>query len=970
LFRRFFRARIVLFGLLLTLGGGAWLSFGDRPPGTQDEGVSVEERFASLLLAEEGLHLVPGSLVVPELPPAGGFGPLSWRAILFAATPEPVAGASAPPMAAPVGADLFRAEIRHDAHALPVGLRRVANLTRTTGADERLLLAAGRWSLWGIRVAELDQALLLVDPAADERELDEEASSRQRWMVRITSRLGTGSWSGVGLSTFNLLVPATGLDARWEEAPAGRPAFAVSLYRGRAEVDAQVVIDPVDRSVLAGTGEVALRPREYADTPLVHWLVDTVRSLPWVGPRPITLLEKWVFTVRNEATGLGHRLGLLSRDRLVDQLGLVPAQVASAEVALAGPRAEEGSEWPPPPVPPLVSRPQPGEGQWYPWQPPWLRTVPGAPPAFYKTALTLPGKIPALAVLVAMDLRQLELEMIAGLDTPWSRTGAQGAGRIPRQPETLARAVAAFNGGFQTAHGAFGMMVHRELILDPLEKTATIATLQDGTIVMGTWNNSIAVPESIDSFRQNMPPLLEDGVWNPMNVPRWGVTVHDLDQVHTTRSAIGQRGDSTLIYLWSDMISAKGSAEALRQAGCGYAVHLDINPEQAGFALLFLDESSLTARGAIRRFELEAPSRAQTFNLHRFVNRNGKDFFAMLLRRGLPDWLPAPPPGYSPWQPELRPELPDPFLPVAATSQAVDGELLVALDLRRLGGLLSLGTQDARLLPTAAAASPAKLTLNQPLALLTLGAVDPERPLGLVVDGQTVVPPAPTFAALVLDAAGRLDLLPAAAADAATSSPGLRQAIPLLVGGELTARGAAALQAGAGRRHHYLGRLDGVRPLLVYGTSRRDPASLAGVLQSLGVAEALLLADGEESRLHWLAAGSAASVAGAEAPPDSGGIVVRSPLGGPPRALSLEDFPETRVLLDALPEPPRTARLRLADVELTPEQIASTRRIQEIIASKRAELMEVVVERYRENRARAAREAAEAAEAAAPGSPP
>ena len=65
--------------------------------------------------------------------------------------------------------------------------------------------------------------------------------------------------------------------------------------------------------------------------------------------------------------------------------------------------------------------------------------------------------------------------------------GATGTGRLPDDPETLKRIVAAFNGAFKTEHGAYGMMVEGNVLLPPQDEAATIATYEDGTVVMGSW---------------------------------------------------------------------------------------------------------------------------------------------------------------------------------------------------------------------------------------------------------------------------------------------------------------------------------------------------------------------------------------------------------------------------------------------------------------------------------------------------
>src|SRR5262249_21975995 len=145
------------------------------------------------------------------------------------------------------------------------------------------------------------------------------------------------------------------------------------------------------------------------------------------------------------------------------------------------------------------------------------------PPYFYRTSIHPDPERPyAIVMIVAMDMRQLELDMEAGVEDPQPLTGPPGAGRISRDPEVIGRVVAAFNGAFKTVHGAYGMMVHRRFLLPPKPYAATIAVTQDGRVGLGTWGESADIPPSFVSFRQNLEPLVEDGKIAPSGRRRWG----------------------------------------------------------------------------------------------------------------------------------------------------------------------------------------------------------------------------------------------------------------------------------------------------------------------------------------------------------------------------------------------------------------------------------------------------------------
>ena len=93
----------------------------------------------------------------------------------------------------------------------------------------------------------------------------------------------------------------------------------------------------------------------------------------------------------------------------------------------------------------------------------------------------------AKVLLVAMDMRQLDLGMEAGVEDPEPLTGPPGTGRIPRDPQVYQRVAAAFNGGFKTEHGNYGMMVNKRVLLPPVAGAATVVVSNDGRVGMGTW---------------------------------------------------------------------------------------------------------------------------------------------------------------------------------------------------------------------------------------------------------------------------------------------------------------------------------------------------------------------------------------------------------------------------------------------------------------------------------------------------
>jgi len=122
-------------------------------------------------------------------------------------------------------------------------------------------------------------------------------------------------------------------------------------------------------------------------------------------------------------------------------------------------------------------------------------------------------------------------------------------------------------------------------------------------------------------------------------------------------------------------------------------------------------------------------------------------------------------------------------------------------------------------------------------------------------------------------------------------------------------------------------------------------------LTSCGVTDALLLPDGEGSRLALLHRSDT-------------GLLEEPLLSGTSQPLALHPAAGSRLLFDLTPAPARVERLRLPDVELSPEEQQRQQRIQARIKEKRAELRAVsnaaykaYIEKVREKRSAADAEA-------------
>jgi hypothetical protein len=308
-------------------------------------------------------------------------------------------------------------------------------------------------------------------------------------------------------------------------------------------------------------------------------------------------------------------------------------------------------------VPPLVMPPLPEEGVWSKLdRDPFVRTTAAVPTPLVTTYLRADGARPdSRAVIVEWDPRQVELDMVPGTEEPQSATGETGTGTIPRKPEVMARLLGAFNGGFQSTHGDFGMMVERAVLVPPKPFAATIARLDDTTTGFGTWPNDPAVSPDITSFRQNLTPLVADGKLNPYGREWWGGVPHDWeDETHTVRSGLCLTRDGFVAYFYGTQIDHVHLGRVMLAARCDYGVHLDMNQGHTGLELYkvgkadelppisdkmdghWQTEGDVSGMPGYRFRGRRLVRNLQLMHFPRFIRRGARDYFYLMLRPLLP----------------------------------------------------------------------------------------------------------------------------------------------------------------------------------------------------------------------------------------------------------------------------------------------------------------------------------------------
>ncbi len=205
-------------------------------------------------------------------------------------------------------------------------------------------------------------------------------------------------------------------------------------------------------------------------------------------------------------------------------------------------------------------------------------------PVMARTSLKPDSSRPyAQAAVVRIDLTRTRLHLVAGTFEPIAAPGLPRfprPGVIPADVQTGGSLLAAFNGGFKAVNGHYGMLVDGVTILPPIDKLATLALYQDGSVRIGAWGRDITPSPDLVAYRQNCPLLVDAGQINPTvnsgSRAEWGFTVHNLDT--TWRSGLGiSRDGQFLIYAAGNSLTVQSLADALQTAGAYYAMQLDIN---------------------------------------------------------------------------------------------------------------------------------------------------------------------------------------------------------------------------------------------------------------------------------------------------------------------------------------------------------------------------------------------------------
>jgi len=540
--------------------------------------------------------------------------------------------------------DVFLVRARRSPEGAVLRVESVHPLTRTAGVDETRPTVSGEWVAFATVAAGVTTGIELYDLGGEDPKPTLEWKKLQRIQNSIANWQKTGSSKGIQRRRYALDPQPNVVSYAWQ--PSGDLEAMADGHKITFDRDQD---KPTEGEKYARFEHVnKAKPGD-----LITWTVDRVRGIEWLGPKFIEYLEYNAFKWRDKLKQKWPKIFAEenSAEKVAEDLG-------GSKTKLKPTYTDPEIGFPPGPLKTMLSPTLPNEGVWLSTEDdPFVGKNPGVPAAFVQTFVrTDPQRGYARVYVTLWDPRQVALHMMAGTVEPVSATGEVGTGQIPRTPEVLKSLVAGFDGGFQSVHFEGGMQVSGNLYLPPKPYAATVAELRDGTTAIGTWPADLpTVPDDILSFRQNLTPLVRDGVINPYKQIKWGGTPPGAaDNIHTTRSGICITKEGFVAYFFGDDMSHETLGKGMVIAGCVQAVHLDMNAGHTGFEfyrvaptgelpdLMRMMDNTWEAEARVpgldgwsflaRRMVKGMPH----MNFPRYIGRDGRDFFYLTLRGVLP----------------------------------------------------------------------------------------------------------------------------------------------------------------------------------------------------------------------------------------------------------------------------------------------------------------------------------------------
>ncbi|MEO7371846.1 MAG: hypothetical protein ABIZ69_13330, partial [Ilumatobacteraceae bacterium] len=173
----------------------------------------------------------------------------------------------------------------------------------------------------------------------------------------------------------------------------------------------------------------------------------------------------------------------------------------------------------PPPLQSPAADPIPGEGKWIPLGP----LVNGKAGAFVTSIRPDSVHTSSIDEVVNFDAKFFSFRAYPGtkIPKPWDRPDYV-------EPKLQPSLIAAFAGGFRLRDSGGGMILGGAVVQPMKSGIATMSIDKNGVPNIGIWGRDIVASASLDSARQNLDPIVDNGVANPALLTdanrKWGFT--------------------------------------------------------------------------------------------------------------------------------------------------------------------------------------------------------------------------------------------------------------------------------------------------------------------------------------------------------------------------------------------------------------------------------------------------------------
>ena len=235
----------------------------------------------------------------------------------------------------------------------------------------------------------------------------------------------------------------------------------------------------------------------------------------------------------------------------------------------------------------------------------------------------------SIVAIVAVDLSQVDLHAVAGRHEPESKTpeakSYERKAVIPAEHHDAL--IAAFNGGYKSTHGDYGMKIDGVTLVPPRNLACTIAKMKDGSFLIDGWEKAKEREAEMEWLRQTPICMYDDGEPHPalaMDSMGWGASSVSKTTV-IRRSALGLSKDGKVLFIGiGDHVTGRAIAQALVHAGASDVAQLDVNFSFPKFLLYEQKEEGLHAVPLTENFEYDADQYVGT--------RSQRDFFYLVRR--------------------------------------------------------------------------------------------------------------------------------------------------------------------------------------------------------------------------------------------------------------------------------------------------------------------------------------------------